>query len=67
MKVHFHIIPAPVFGTPSKDVESANESVAVGGTLPLTDREVKRAEFQLRTELDDDEAEEIAAKIRASL
>ncbi|KAF8909010.1 hypothetical protein CPB84DRAFT_1744094 [Gymnopilus junonius] len=60
--VHFHIIPAPKFGT-SHGVDSTNE--AVGGKAPLTHREMFAKEGQARGELDSEEAEILLTRIRA--
>ncbi|TFK40693.1 HIT-like protein [Crucibulum laeve] len=64
--VHYHIIPAPVFGA-SAPTSIENTDDAVGGRAPLTRREMHQKEFEAREELDDDEAEELVAKIRARL
>ena len=64
-QVHFHIIPAPKFGS-SHGVESTDE--AVGGKAPLTHREMVTLEGQARLgELDEDEAKELLGRIRARL
>ncbi|KAF9013377.1 HIT-like protein [Cyathus striatus] len=63
--VHYHIIPAPTFEPDAGDVKDTNK--AVGGRAPLTVREMHLKEFESREELDDDDADELAAKIRAQL
>jgi len=60
--VHYHIIPAPQFGS---NLPSSTE--AVRGQLPLTHKEMHRREFESRTELDDGDAHVLAKRIRARL
>jgi hypothetical protein len=64
--VHFHIIPAPTFGSPllSGEVTSQNLSKPV---IPANTREMHQKEFESRKELDDDEAEFLAKQISARL
>ncbi|KDR82644.1 hypothetical protein GALMADRAFT_58051 [Galerina marginata CBS 339.88] len=62
--VHYHIIPAPKYGT-SNGVESTDE--AVGGKAPLTHREMHQREFEAREELDEDDAQVLVKSIRARL
>ena len=57
MQVHFHIIPAPVFGTSLSLPPSTASS-------PLT---VTHVHQKSREELDDDDAAVLLSKIRAHL
>ncbi|KAF8195499.1 HIT-like protein [Pholiota molesta] len=63
--VHYHIIPAPKFGSSAKGVEATNE--AVGGRAPLTHRDMHQKEFEARDELDEDEAKLLLAQMRSRL
>ena len=60
MQVHFHIIPAPVFGTSLSLPPSTASS-------PLTVTHVHQKELESREELDDDDAAVLSRKIRAHL
>ncbi|KAH7910838.1 HIT-like protein [Hygrophoropsis aurantiaca] len=58
--VHYHIIPAPSFNSPAR-------KSTVDSRTPLTRREMHQREFESRDELDDEEGQELAKKIRAKL
>ncbi|KAI0075062.1 HIT-like protein [Panus rudis PR-1116 ss-1] len=58
--VHYHVIPAPRFDS---DVAKGHNHV----TLPLTQREMHKHEFESREELDDEEAISLVSHIRARL
>lgn len=58
--VHFHIIPAPVFGMSSSSLPDTASS-------PLTVTHMHQKEFEAREELDDDDAAVLFRKIRAHL
>ncbi|KAG0697679.1 HIT-like protein [Suillus ampliporus] len=58
--VHYHIIPAPSFDSSAKEKAKENE-------IPLSRREMHQREFESREELDDDEGNGLAVRIRASL
>ncbi|KAI0801744.1 HIT-like domain-containing protein [Irpex lacteus] len=60
--VHYHIIPAPDFTKP-KPQASVNDH----RTRALTQKEMHKAEYESRGDLDDDEGNELASKIRARL
>ncbi|KAG6831955.1 hypothetical protein H0H92_006556 [Tricholoma furcatifolium] len=62
--VHYHIIPAPTFGSPSES--STSESVK-DRKSPPTMKEMHRMEFESRTELEDCDAEILTKSIRARL
>lgn len=61
-QVHYHIIPAPRFDTPLPPADKVDHVVK-----PLTQKEMHKAEFESRNELDDDEAAELVQRIRARL
>ncbi|KAK7056639.1 hypothetical protein VNI00_002356 [Paramarasmius palmivorus] len=64
-KVHYHIIPAPQFGKttePSKPRTKESDPSA-----PLNVRQMHQLEFESRSDLDEDEAQLIAKRIRAHL
>ncbi|KAL0960820.1 hypothetical protein HGRIS_005839 [Hohenbuehelia grisea] len=58
--VHYHIIPAPIFG---KD----RPNPKIKPNAPLTEKMMHLAEWESRDELDDEEAVELAKDIRARL
>ncbi|KII86806.1 hypothetical protein PLICRDRAFT_270073 [Plicaturopsis crispa FD-325 SS-3] len=58
--VHYHVIPAPILG-------ATTPTTAVDPATPLTAREMHQKEFEGREELDDQEGEALAQKIRARL
>ncbi|KAG1809704.1 HIT-like domain-containing protein [Suillus subaureus] len=61
--VHYHIIPAPSFGSSAVEpLEKAKEN-----EIPLSRREMHQREFESREELDEDEGKVLAVRIRASL
>ena len=60
--MHYHIIPAPNFRDPASQPPKADRR-----TVALTQKEMHKAEFESREELDDDDAEELLEKIRARL
>lgn len=60
-QVHYHIIPAPTLHSPPH--RNSRESVASAPTA----KEMHRMEFESREELDLDEAEALADKVRARL
>ncbi|KAH7926448.1 HIT-like protein [Leucogyrophana mollusca] len=60
--VHYHIIPAPSFNSPTPE-----RSKDVDRRVPLTRREMHQREFESREELDNEEGRELADKIRAKL
>lgn len=57
--VHYHLIPAPILGGSAKVVSS--------GVPPLSGRQMARLEFEARSELDEEEGEELSKIIRAKL
>lgn len=62
-QVHYHIIPAPKFcsvptGLDPKDLEQ---------DLPPTARDMHRKEYELRDDLDEDNAHALVEKIKAHL
>ncbi|KAF7365429.1 HIT-like protein [Mycena venus] len=59
--VHYHIIPAPVFG------KQAPAPVAKDNTEPLTMKEMHQREYEGRTELDEEEGQVLAEQIRSKL
>ncbi|CAA7261435.1 unnamed protein product [Cyclocybe aegerita] len=62
--VHYHIIPAPKFGS-SQMAEAANDRT--DDKAPLTHLEMHQKEFEAREELDEDDAKILVQKIRARL
>ncbi|KAL0066194.1 hypothetical protein AAF712_006819 [Marasmius tenuissimus] len=60
--VHYHIIPAPKFGS-----SEPPSPVPTGPAVPLTERQMHRMEFESRDFLEDDEAEVLVQKIRSHL
>ncbi|KAF8895293.1 HIT-like domain-containing protein [Infundibulicybe gibba] len=58
--VHYHIIPAPVLGSPATPSPQPERA-------PMTVMQMHQMEFQSREELDDEEACDLAAKIRSRL
>ncbi|KAF9485873.1 HIT-like protein [Pholiota conissans] len=62
--VHYHIIPAPKFGGPVQVSETTDEAVP-GQTS--SHRQMHQKEFQLRNELDEDEAKVLLEEIRSRL
>ncbi|KAJ7430628.1 HIT-like protein [Mycena latifolia] len=58
--VHYHVIPAPTFGTRPPETSSKDPE-------PLTRREMHQREFEGRSQLDDDEAAVLAEQIRSKL
>lgn len=63
--MHYHVIPAPRFGSSGRGVEATND--AVGGKAPLTHREMHQKEFEAREELDEEDAKVLLKSIRARL
>ncbi|THH31187.1 hypothetical protein EUX98_g3012 [Antrodiella citrinella] len=63
--VHYHIIPAPRFDSPSPPLAPIDKVDHV--VKPLTQKEMHKAEYESREELDDDEAAELLLRIRARL
>ncbi|KAH0586142.1 hypothetical protein J132_01422 [Termitomyces sp. J132] len=61
--VHYHIIPAPTFGTSS---ESTKCSKKLSSNQP-TMKEMHHMEFKSRRELDEDDGEVLVKEIRARL
>ena len=62
-QVHYHIIPAPKFsslptGLDPKDLKQE---------LPLTARDMHRKEYELRDDLDEDDAHTLVEKIKTHL
>ncbi|KAG5639198.1 hypothetical protein H0H81_005677 [Sphagnurus paluster] len=66
LQVHYHIIPAPTFGTFSDSTSVMKES-AQSSKPPPSMKEMHQMEFMSREELDDDEAGALATEIRARL
>ncbi|KZT28889.1 HIT-like protein [Neolentinus lepideus HHB14362 ss-1] len=62
--VHYHIIPAPTFDSSTKISPPMNEA---GTKQVLSHKEMHRKEFESRTELEEEEGEELAKRIRAHL
>ncbi|EGN98026.1 hypothetical protein SERLA73DRAFT_91215 [Serpula lacrymans var. lacrymans S7.3] len=65
--VHYHIIPAPTFGQSSnggKGVEHVEKTLSTG---LFACKDMHQREFESRSELDDDDGDALAAKIRARL
>ncbi|KAH8104503.1 HIT-like protein [Cristinia sonorae] len=60
--VHYHIIPAPRFDSPPLVSDKVDRVMK-----PLTQKEMHKAEFESRSELDDDEATELLQRIHARL
>ncbi|EPQ54736.1 HIT-like protein [Gloeophyllum trabeum ATCC 11539] len=66
--VHYHVIPAPTFESSSKVSPVMNEpDKGPRGRKVLTQKEMHRREFENREELDEEEGEELAKRIRAHL
>jgi hypothetical protein len=61
-QVHYHIIPAPDFTKPKPQAASHDHR-----TVALTQKEMHKAEFESREELDEDDASRLVANIRARL
>ena len=61
-QVHYHIIPAPDFTNPKPEPAVRNHR-----TTALSQKEMHKAEFESRDDLDDDEAMELVSKITARL
>ncbi|KAF7296462.1 HIT-like protein [Mycena chlorophos] len=59
--VHYHVIPSPIFSTTSALTPKRPE------VKPPSQRAMHRLEFASRSELDDDDAEVLAEKIRSKL
>ncbi|TFK48672.1 HIT-like protein [Heliocybe sulcata] len=62
--VHYHVIPAPTFDSATKVSPPMNET---GTGRVLSQGEMHRKEFENRSELDEEEGEELARRIRAQL
>ena len=62
MQVHYHIIPAPNFRNAGPQLIGHDHRTAA-----LTQKEMHKAEFEARDELDDDDAADLVTKIRARL
>jgi hypothetical protein len=60
-QVHYHIIPAPTFHS----APEGNSGGSIASTLTV--KEMHRMEFESREELDLDEAEALADRVRARL
>jgi len=58
--VHYHVIPAPIFGASPPEPDSDRR-------VPLSRREMHQKEFESRGQLDDDEADVLVRQIRAKL
>lgn len=74
-QVHYHIIPAPQFSSLSSTVvetaRTANaettELSAIDPRVPLTMKQMHVMEFESREELDEEDADVLAKRIRARL
>ncbi|KXN88144.1 Protein hit [Leucoagaricus sp. SymC.cos] len=66
--VHYHIIPAPIFDS-SENKQPARKSSksSLRDVVPLSRKEMHQKEFELREELDEEEARILAEKVRARL
>ncbi|KAF5382723.1 hypothetical protein D9615_002832 [Tricholomella constricta] len=64
--VHYHVIPAPTFGTPSGSTAIMKENMTTSKP-PYSTKEMHQMEFESREELDDDEAGVLVKEIRARL
>jgi hypothetical protein len=62
-QVHYHIIPAPKFGSlpPGLDPKDLKQE------LPLTASDMHRKEYELRDDLDEDDAHALVEKIKTHL
>ncbi|EKM79343.1 hypothetical protein AGABI1DRAFT_58879 [Agaricus bisporus var. burnettii JB137-S8] len=65
--VHYHIIPAPILHSTTVELDVEVEKSRKSTTSTPTGKEMHRMEFELREELDSDEAEDLANKVRARL
>ncbi|KAF9454822.1 HIT-like protein [Macrolepiota fuliginosa MF-IS2] len=69
--VHYHIIPAPIFGSTGdegKTTKLRGRKVSpLRGATALSRGEMHQREFESREELDEDEAQELAERVRARL
>ncbi|KZT11978.1 HIT-like protein [Laetiporus sulphureus 93-53] len=61
--VHYHIIPAPKAGELSSDIVEKVDHV----TGTLSEKEMLKKEFEYRHEMNDDEGQQLAERIRARL
>lgn len=66
-QVHYHIIPAPILHSTTVELDVEVEKPRKSTTSTPTGKEMHRMEFELREELDSDEAEDLANKVRARL
>jgi hypothetical protein len=62
-QVHYHIIPAPKFGSLPTGLDPKD----LKQELPLTARDMHRKEYVLRDDLDEDDAYALVEKIKAHL
>jgi len=65
--VHYHIIPAPSFDASAQKRREFEKAKEKDQRVPFTKREMHQREFESRSELDEDEGQDIATKIRARL
>ncbi|KAN0123438.1 HIT-like domain containing protein [Russula decolorans] len=61
--VHYHIIPAPKFSSPPTGLDPED----LKQELPLTTRDMHRKEYELRDDLDEDDAYALVEKIKTHL
>ncbi|KIJ07740.1 hypothetical protein PAXINDRAFT_173320 [Paxillus involutus ATCC 200175] len=64
--VHYHIIPAPTFGSSSPSKLNQTKSSNVRKS-PTSRRELHQQEYEARSELDEHEGSALAVRIRARL
>ena len=62
-QVHYHIIPAPKFSSPPTGLDPED----LKQELPLTTRDMHRKEYELRDDLDEDDAYALVEKIKTHL
>lgn len=66
--VHYHIIPAPIFDSPTiEEPASTSKKPPRQSVVPPSRREMHQKEYEAREELDDDEAQALAQNVRARL
>jgi diadenosine tetraphosphate (Ap4A) HIT family hydrolase len=61
--VHYHVIPAPVLASSPTQTPLASPEKST----PLSSKEMHKAEFESREELDEDDAEQLLKMIKAKL
>jgi hypothetical protein len=62
-QVHYHIIPAPKFSS----LPTGLDPKALKQELPLTAGDMHRKEYELRDDLDEDDAHALVEKIKTHL